>query len=166
MSWRVGMSWRVAVSLLTLRDQVNAAYPNRSKTDDGTIGDEAHSARTSDHNPDVHGVVRAMDLTHDPRHGFDSYKFADMLKANADPRIKYIISNRRIWSPSIARGWRQYAGTNPHDRHVHISVVADARADNNSPWKLDMPAPAPAPVPEPAKHLKFANITATVFGGR
>ena len=79
------MAWRLAKSLDRLRKQVNEVVPLRSKTDDGTIGDEAHSARESDHNPDDDGVVKAMDLTHDPLHGFDSYKFADALKASNDP---------------------------------------------------------------------------------
>ena len=59
------MAWRLARSLETLRAQINALSPNRSKASDGTIGDAAHSARTSDHNPDGGGVVRALDLTHD-----------------------------------------------------------------------------------------------------
>ena len=33
------MAWRVGASLLTLRDQVNAAWPNRSRASDGTIGE-------------------------------------------------------------------------------------------------------------------------------
>src|SRR5262249_36978810 len=118
--------------------QVNRAYPNRSKRDDGWIGDDAHAARVSDHNPNRQGVVTALDLTHDPRNGFDSYEFADMLKANRDPRIKYLISNRRISNPSKQNGaWRVYDGANPHTRHVHISVSADpALYDDPAIWDL------------------------------
>src|SRR5688500_3284745 len=65
--------WRVAKSLLTLRDEVNQAAPQRSKASDGTIGDAAHCRRQSDHNPWVRdgniGVVTAMDITDDPTHG-------------------------------------------------------------------------------------------------
>ena len=134
------MTWRLAGSLIKLREQVNAQWPNRSKDSDGSIGDESHSARTSDHNPDDHGVVRAIDITHDPVHGFDSYKFANMLLAKQDPRLKYVISNRRIGSgpagpePGI---WRKYSGSNPHDHHVHISVVPTGRGDDESPWNID-----------------------------
>ena len=32
--------------------------------------------------------------------------------------------------------WRTYTGTNPHDHHCHISVVADARGDDAGPWTL------------------------------
>jgi len=42
------MSWRLARSLEPLRNEVNAAAPNRSKASDGTIGDTAHSSRASD----------------------------------------------------------------------------------------------------------------------
>jgi hypothetical protein len=147
------MAWRVANSLLKLREQVNELYPDRKKTDDGTIGDERHQSSQSDHNPDPQGVVRAMDLTHDPAHGFNSYKFADLLRAKRDPRIKYVISNRRIWSSTVAPyQWRPYTGSNPHDRHVHVSVVRDKRADDVKPWNI---APAAAPPVEVAKQSRF-----------
>jgi hypothetical protein len=134
------MAWRLAKSLETLRSQVNAKWPNRSKSSDGSIGDEGHSSRTSDHNPDPSGVVRAIDITHDPKGGFDSYAFADMLLKKQDRRVKYIISNRRIGSgpqgPS-AGVWRKYTGSNPHDHHVHISVVAGPAGDATDPWNID-----------------------------
>lgn len=46
------MAWRLAGSLVTFRDQLNAAFPNRSKISDGFIGDAAHQAQgsASDHN--------------------------------------------------------------------------------------------------------------------
>jgi hypothetical protein len=84
--------------------------------------------------------VRAIDITHDPKGGFDSYAFADMLLKRQDRRIKYVISNRRIGSgpqgPS-AGVWRKYTGTNPHDHHCHISVVAGAAGDATDPWNID-----------------------------
>lgn len=134
------MAWRLAKSLEILRSQVNAKYPSRSKNSDGSIGDESHSARTSDHNPDDSGVVRAIDITHDPHGGFDSYVFADMLLKKQDKRLKYVISNRRIGSgpagpmPGV---WRPYSGKNPHDHHCHISVVADGRGDDTSQWDIN-----------------------------
>ncbi len=133
------MSWRLAHSLETLRAQVNAKWPARSKDSDGSIGDEHHSARSSDHNPDAHGVVRAIDLTHDPAHGFDSYHFADLILAMQDPRLKYVISNGRIGSGHAgpaAGGWRRYSGINPHNHHCHISVVADAHGDDPHTWDI------------------------------
>lgn len=133
------MAWRLARALETLRAQVNEKRPNRSKNSDGSVGDVSHSSRASDHNPDPSGVVRAIDLTHDPKSGFDSYAFADLLLKNQDTRLKYVISNRRIGSgpAGVQPGvWRKYTGSNPHDHHCHISVVADFRGDNTSPWDI------------------------------
>lgn len=134
------MSWRLARALETLRAQVNAKWPNRSKSSDGSIGDTAHSARVSDHNPDSAGVVHAIDITHDPAHGFDSYAFADHLLAEQDPRLRYVISNSRIGSgpagPAPGK-WRRYTGLNPHNHHIHISVVTGPSQDSTAPWNID-----------------------------
>lgn len=140
------MAWRLAKGLETLRSQVNAKYPGRSKDSDGSIGDEHHSARESDHNPDGAGIVHAIDITHDPKGGFDSYAFADMMLSKQDPRLKYVISNRRIGSgpagPS-AGVWRKYTGINPHDHHCHISIMSGSKADDTSSWNIDgMKAPS------------------------
>lgn len=142
------MTWRLAKSLETLREQINAAAPGRSKASDGTIGDAAHASRSSDHNPWVKdgktGVVTAIDITHDPRNGVDGGAIAEALKASGDPRVKYIIWNRRILNPSVSSRWRSYTGTNPHDKHVHISVRTEkARYDDTSPWLLKPVAPKP-----------------------
>ena len=140
---------RVAKSLQTLWDQVKAAYPGRADGDDGTLPSNAHHQQNpkSDHEADINGIGHALDLTHDPRHGFDSYEFADMLidKDHRDPRIKYVISNRRIAGDAgyakrngvKAWTWAPYFGPNPHDHHVHISVNA-ANAENPAQWKIDM----------------------------
>lgn len=129
------MAWRLAKSLEKLREQINAAAPDRVKTSDGSIGDASHSARASDHNP-VNGVVHAIDITHDPRAGVDGNAIAEALKASDDLRIKYIIGNRRIWNPSVAPEWRPYGGANPHNKHIHVSVKIPATlADDASPWQ-------------------------------
>lgn len=138
------MTWRLAESLKKLREEVNAKYPNRSRESDGAIGDERHATRNSDHNPWIKeglmGIVTAIDITHDPKNGIDSYQFADMLMANKDPRIKYVISNKRIGSGSAGPKpwvWRNYSGLNAHQHHVHISVKSDkAHYDNRDEWNL------------------------------
>ena len=131
------MAWRIARSLDHLLAQINAAYPNRSKAADGGIGDAAHAASVSDHNPDDAGVVRARDYTHDPANGFDAHALADRLIASRDPRIKYVISRGRIASATVSPWvWRAYSGSNRHDHHVHVSVVADSRADNTADWTI------------------------------
>lgn len=130
--------WRVAPSLINLRAQVNALYPNRSKDSDGTIGDAAHLARVSDHAPNERGVVCALDLTHDPAGGCDVWKIAEALRASKNPRIKYVIFNRRIFSSAVNPWeWRPYEGPSPHTEHVHISVMDSASDDY--PWSVVAP---------------------------
>ncbi len=119
--------WRVAPSLLTLLGQVNGLAPQRSKKSDGTIGDAAHATRASDHNPWVMdggtGIVTAMDITHDPQGGCDANNLAEAIRQTRDPRVKYVIWNRQIVSSTVSPWtWRAYAGSNPHTKHMHISV--------------------------------------------
>jgi hypothetical protein len=133
------MTWRIAKSLEVLRKQINETLPKRSKVADGSIGDAAHASRSSDHNPWIKdgkiGVVTALDFTHDPTNGLDCNALADALKASGDPRIKYLIWNKRIWNPSVSPKWRPYSGANAHNKHLHISVKADkARFDDPKPW--------------------------------
>jgi hypothetical protein len=160
------MTWRVAKSLLTLRQQVDAMAPGRDKSSDGTIGDQAHQARNSDHNPNSDGVVTAMDITNDPAHGVDSGALADMLRLSKDKRIKYVISNRRIFSSTVSPWqWRPYNGTNAHTKHVHVSVVGDeALYDDTDEWAIDRVAKVTQP-PLSTSMPRSVNITATVFGG-
>jgi hypothetical protein len=130
------MAWRVAHSLETLRDQLNAAHPDRSRASDGTIGDAAHQAQVSDHNPDASGVVRALDVTHDPAHGCDIDQLSDDLVASRDDRISYVIANGMITGPEYGWVWTAYDGDDPHTGHLHLSVVGDSRADDQRPWSI------------------------------
>lgn len=142
------MAWRLAKSLEKFRAQCNAKWPNRSKKDDGTIGDLRHQARTSDHNAWIkdagHGVVSAFDLTHDPKNGPHTWELAEYLRTKRDPRIKYVISNRRIFSSTTAPWqWRKYTGSNPHSAHMHVSVKSTkSHYDGTADWDLG-PTAAP-----------------------
>lgn len=117
----------------TLRDQVNAAFPNRDKASDGWLGDSRHAARVSDHNPDEQGWVRAIDIDVD-LFGKDAKPklmpdFADQLRAicasKAERRIAYIIFNKRIaGKPGWA--WRKYSSFNGHTHHMHVSFEKEA----------------------------------------
>lgn len=138
------MAWRVANSLNQLRDQMNHAWPTRSKASDGTIGDSLHSA-TSDHAArDFPGwgndIVTARDITHDPAHGADMNKLAESIRASRDGRVKYVIWQQRMFSSYAtsqypAWAWRPYSGA--YHSHLHVSVVGDSRADNTSvAWRM------------------------------
>lgn len=134
------MAWRLARSLVTLRDEINAAAPSRSKKSDGTIGDEAHASRVSDHNPNSKGVVRAFDVTHDPRAGVDCNVLADRIigRFGQIPALTsgaYVIWQGRIWSYDKRHlGWRDSSG---HDKHMHVSVAtAAAGYDSTQPWGI------------------------------
>jgi len=160
------MGFRVAKSLNTLLAQVDARAPNRDKSSDGTIGDQHHQARNSDHNPNAAGVVTAMDITNDPAHGADSGAIAEMLRLARDPRIKYVISNRRIFSSQKSPWqWRPYTGINAHTKHVHISVSADpALYDATDPWTLENLAVTRPQLDTPPA-VRSTDVVATVFGG-
>lgn len=126
--------WRLAKSLETLRNQVNEAYPNRSKASDGTIGDAAHAATASDHNPNSQRVVCALDLTHDSNNGFDVHTLADRLRINRHPNLKYIISNSRICGAWTNWEWQRYTGINPHTSHAHFSVGVGPDGQSQPPY--------------------------------
>lgn len=137
------MAWRLAHSLTTLRAEINALAPGRSKASDGTVGDLSHSARASDHNPNRAGVVRAFDITHDPAGGLDcnvlAVRLASLLgKHPALGSGAYLIWRGRIISTDrLGAGWRPYTGANPHNKHLHVSVAtAAAGYDSTAPWGI------------------------------
>lgn len=159
------MSWRVAESLKQLREQINAAYPNRDRSSDGSIGDAAHASRSSDHNPWVkdsrgQGVVTAVDIDADLTPTVKVGVIVDALIASKDPRIKYIIFNRRIIASYPTGGvaawkWRPYSGVNAHTQHAHISVNSSPyHYDSRAEWNI-------APVP-PKRLLSEREVTAVV----
>ena len=134
---------RIANSLDVLRHQVDAIAPDRDKSSDGWIASEQHHQAnpTSDHEANSAGVVTALDVTHDPTHGMDTYALAEQLLAGKDERVKYLISNRKIASGTeqahSAWVWRKYDGSNPHDMHIHVSVKGDAaHYDSTAQWAV------------------------------
>jgi hypothetical protein len=138
--------WRVAYSLQTILMQVNSTWPDRSKVSDGTIGDASHAARKSDHNPDLQGVVRARDITHDPASGADMELLTEAIRGSRDTRCSYMIFKGRIFSSYRSLGsssadagpawaWRKYH-LNPHAGHAHLSVVRNDLADDRTLWAM------------------------------
>ena len=130
----------LAPALAQLRAQIDAAFPTRSKISDGWIGDAAHAARggasVSQHNPNVHDVVCAIDVTEDLSVGLDCNRLMEELDASNDPRIFYLIHDREIDNSDDSR--TPYYGPNPHTRHLHISTwwQHPARYNDATVWRL------------------------------
>jgi hypothetical protein len=109
--------------------QATAISPSRKKASDGLLPSKAHinQSPNSDHNTGL-----AVDLTHDPESGVDCSDIFEKLKE--DKRVKYLIFNKKIWSKDKARlGNRPYTGSNPHTKHLHISIN-NGYGDDTSPW--------------------------------
>lgn len=147
------MTWRVAIALDVLLDEINAASPWRNKVADGSIGDAAHASRSSDHNPwierDGQGIVRARDFTHDPLNGVDCDVLAERVrllgKAGQHPALgpgAYVIWEGRIASDTEDGDpwdWEPYSGSNAHTAHMHVSVATSAIGfDSSQPWGITL----------------------------
>lgn len=151
------MNWRLAHSLEVLRDEVNTAWPQRSKAADGTIGDVAHQNQgsASDHNPwiiDSNGVpvVRAFDITADGIPAADVAERIRKLGEAGDPRLAdhgYVIFNYRIASYS---NWQWHPETgDPHTSHIHVSVSRNQPGyDDVRSWGITAAPYTPVPNPE------------------
>lgn len=124
------MAWRPAYSLETLKSQLDAAYPGWTFL--GFLGDQAHAAVASDHNPNAAGVVCALDIG--PGGGLDIFALADSIAANPHPDLKYIISNRRIANWQTGFKWEAYNGSDPHDTHIHVSVGRGSDGQSVQPY--------------------------------
>lgn len=142
------MAWVLTKNLQAFRDQMNAVFPNRDKTSDGTIGDTAHQAESSGHNPDLTAnaeykdgdskdEVRALDVdsdTGDPNVSMEDIVQHLLVLARAGDlwMIRYMIFNRRIWRAS--NSWKQeaYTGASPHTEHLHLSGAYSQSADEDT----------------------------------
>lgn len=129
----------LAASLVELRDEINEAFPNRSTASDGWIGDTAHQARVSDHNPDPKGCVHAIDVTAD---GIEPDDLVEIVTLDGRNRCHYVIWNRHIYSRKNGFRPEPYDGSNPHTKHVHVSIEHTQHAENDTTeWMDTMPSP-------------------------
>jgi hypothetical protein len=168
--------WVLAPNIQTLRSNLREAFPNRLTTSDGTIGDPAHAAGVSGHNPDdTPGVraessdadsvpeVRACDADKDldgpstPRSRMQAV--VDAIRRNPEDRSRliYMIYDGYIYSENSVDPntgvWlkRVYNGTNKHREHAHFSGKA-SRDNDTRPFKSVLafkPKPPPPPQAEP-----------------
>ena len=113
--------------------QATAISPSRKKASDGLLPSAAHIHQNpnSDHNTGY-----AVDLTDDPKNGIDCTDIFEKLKE--DKRVKYLIFKGKIWSAE--KGERKYTGSNPHNKHLHISIKEECGNDT-SPWFPWLPQP-------------------------
>jgi hypothetical protein len=115
-------------ALAVLR-QATALQPKRKKASDGLLPSAAHIKQSPDSD---HNTGYAVDLTHDPKNGIDCAVIFEKFKE--DPRVKYLIFNGKIWSKEKSKlGNRRYTGSNPHNKHLHVSIESTMGADT-SPW--------------------------------
>lgn len=143
---------RLVPAGVTLRAQVDARWPNRDRTSDGWIGDTAHQARPSDHNPDRAGWVHALDLDKD---GINAQVIADQLCAYARSGLP---GSRRllnlVWRDRVASGtdpahlWTWRGTGYGHFHHLHVSFTAAAETDSR-PFPLPVFARPAPPTPAP-----------------
>lgn len=139
----------LAPCLVTLRGEFNALNPDRDKASDGWIGDPAHAAGDSDHNPDSNGVVHAIDVdeTGPWPNGATMEKIVQHVIAECRKsgesgldrgRLKYVIYERRIWEASNGWAQRAYSGANAHDKHAHFSCEYNTGyANDTRPWGIE-----------------------------
>ena len=121
---------------VTLRAQVDKRFPKRDKGADGWIGDKAHQARQSDHNPDARGWVHALDIDANLGKPGDAQRLANQIvdyaasgKPGAD-RIKYVVFNDQVASGTYpATRWKWRGRGYGHRDHIHVSFTNAAEWD-------------------------------------
>ena len=117
---------RATPAAIAVLRQATALRPKRKKASDGLLPSAAHITQSpnSDHNTGY-----AVDLTHDPVFGINCVEL--FIKLQEDKRVKYLIFQGRIWSQD--KGVLKYTGSNPHNKHLHISIK-DGHENDTSEW--------------------------------
>lgn len=134
----------------------------------GTIGDAAHQARKSAHNPEHPAPpgnpdyeVDAIDPPHAPDRGLDCAELTEALRQSRDPRLYLVIFNGRQFSSYAHDGippftWRPYSGDDMHRTHAHVEVN-DTHHGDTSHWKVTTMADATHNLDSPFKQFIDAN---------
>jgi hypothetical protein len=172
------MGWVLTKGMQNLRGQVDGVFPDRDKTSDGTIGDQAHSSGTSGHNPDLTGSaeykdgdsldeVRAWDMDSDLRFtGVTAQMVVDHIRKlpNVSSVLRYMIYNRKIYEASNGWAARDYTGASPHTEHIHYSGAYSQSADSDTTFDYrlneltggdDMFLPKKGDSGEPVKYWQY-----------
>jgi hypothetical protein len=150
---------RIAHNLGVRRSACLESFPH---IEVGWIGNAAHQAEQSDHNPDARGLVHAIDVM-----VIKARAEAVVTWALAHPDdLEYVIHNRTIWTRRHDFRPKKYTGRDPHTNHVHISGRHGPTGENHAtgtgyntaseqstpagtPTKVAIPGPKPGPKPDP-----------------
>lgn len=171
--------WVVVPCLLEGRDQVNQRFPNRDKSSEGTIGDTAHQASASSHNPDLTGSpeyrdgdtvdeVRAWDCDKDLNDsaGVSAEQLVQLWitksRAGAMPWLRYLIYNKRIWHKNNGWATQVYTGSDTHTSHIHINSDFTQSADTvtGTDWHLsEIGGATPVANPVPPSTIPTPPVT-------
>jgi len=122
---------RATPAAIAVLRQATALKPKRNKVSDGLLPSAAHLAQSPDSD---HNTGFAVDLTHDPAFGINCHEAYSHFKL--DNRVKYLIFKGKIWSPE--KGERPYTGSNPHNKHLHISIK-ESCGNITKPWFTWLP---------------------------
>lgn len=145
----------LTAGLQNLRRQVDEAFPGRDRTTDGWIGDTAHQARTSGHNPDdaqgsaaawngdpdTTPEVRAWDMDVDLRDAraqvlVDHVRQLPGLAAV----LRYMIFDHHEYHARNGFVPIPYTGDDPHTNHVHFEGAWTQAADQNTSFNYRLEA--------------------------
>lgn len=121
--------WYLNAFLTSWRAHVKSKYPKRTTLSDGTIGDAAHQANNSEHNPDSDGSVDAWDCdvnllaTSNPT-GSNAEVLAMrglIAEFQKQTQAQLWIFKRQIANRDVSN-WkvRPYTGASAHDHHCHF----------------------------------------------
>jgi hypothetical protein len=142
----------LTLGLQNLRRQVDEAFPGRDKASDGWIGNAAHQAETSGHNPDDTAgsrpawdgdtdsvkEVRAWDCDNDFGGGVDAQVVVDHIRRlpGVAGVLRYMIYNRKEYHSRNGFEPTAYSGASAHTEHIHFEGAFSQAADNNTTFNF------------------------------